>query len=114
MSRRARRDTPEADAVRAVAALLNLGPKSAAWLVAAGIRSRADLERLGAVGAYLKVKSCEPQASLNLLWALAGALAGTHFTKLPDGMRQSLLLEIDARQAASASGRRPTRGKTRG
>ena len=94
MARNPRRRDP---ANASVAALFNLGPKSAAWLVAAGIRSRADLARLGAVRAYLKVKAQQPNASLNLLWALAGALERCRWNALPDGMRASLLLELDAR-----------------
>lgn len=82
-----------------LAAMLNLGPKSATWLVMVGIKTRADLEALGAVGAYVKVKRGFPKASLNLLWALAGALEGCHYAKLPDGMRESLLNDYEARMA---------------
>ncbi len=35
-----------------VAKLVNVGPKSAAWLRAVGIETRADLERVGSVRAY--------------------------------------------------------------
>lgn len=54
--------------------LKNLGPTATAWLRAAGIRSRADLERLGPVAVFRIVRRHEPTASLNLLWALAGAV----------------------------------------
>ena len=53
-----------------IARLGNLGPKSAGFLQAAGIRTHEELERLGSVAAYAKVKKVEPKASLNLLWAL--------------------------------------------
>ena len=98
----------DADHTR-IAALLNLGPTSARWVVAAGITSRAALERLGPVRAYLKIKAQQPRASLNLLWALAGALEGRHFADLPDGMRASLLMELDARMPPRV--RTPTRDK---
>ena len=41
-----------------------------------GIRSLAKLEARGAVGAYLAVKRIRKGASLNLRWALEGALTG--------------------------------------
>ena len=49
----------------------NLGPVSALWLREAGVVTVADLHRLGPVVAYRLVKARRPQASLNLLWALA-------------------------------------------
>jgi DNA transformation protein len=98
----------------ALAALLNLGPVSARWVLDAGITSRRQLARLGPVRAYLKVRAQQPRASLNLLWALAGALEQRHFTDLPDGMRESLLLELDARTAVEPrDGRTPPRARTR-
>jgi hypothetical protein len=81
----------------ALAAALNLGPKSAAWLLAAGIRDLGAVRRLGAVRAFLKVRARQPRASLNLLWALAGALEGCRFDRLPAGLRSALLMELDAR-----------------
>ena len=44
------------DAERALAALPNLGPASARMLVAAGFRSRADLERAGAAFVFRAVQ----------------------------------------------------------
>ena len=43
-----------------IESLPNLGPKSSAWLRAAGIATVADLRRLGAVVAYRIVKQREP------------------------------------------------------
>jgi len=84
---------------RAPPGLKNIGPVSSRWLAAVGVRKRADLIRLGAVGAFLKVKAAGYKPSLNLLWALAGAERGLHWTRLPDEARQRLLLELDAAQA---------------
>ena len=36
--------------------LRNVGPKSAAWLRQVGVRTQGDLEALGAVDAFIKVK----------------------------------------------------------
>ena len=76
--------------------LPGLGPKSLAMLAAAGIHSRADLERLGAVRAYLRVKAAGQAASLNLLWAMEGALTGRDWRVVAREERGRLLLELDA------------------
>ena len=77
-------------------ALLGLGPVSLRILRAAGITTRADLERLGPVKAYIAAKRIEPRVTLNLLWGIAGAITDTHWTKLPSEYRSSLLLDYDA------------------
>lgn len=81
-----------------LAALANLGPKSAQALVAAGIHSFAELQRLGAVAAYAKVKRNEPKATLNLLWALEGALTGLPWRVVAKEHRTSLLLALEQHQ----------------
>jgi DNA transformation protein len=79
-----------------IAGLLNLGPKSATWLNAAGIYTKSDLEETGAVRAFLKVKTAGYKPSLNLLYALEGALTGTRWDKLSGVVKSQLLLEFDA------------------
>ena len=59
-----------------LAALPNLGPKSQAMLAGAGITTLDELRHLGSVVAYARVKATGVNASLNLLWALEGALCG--------------------------------------
>jgi len=76
--------------------LLGLGPVSLRVLRAAGISSRADLERLGPVRAFISAKRVEPRVTLNLLWGIAGAVTNTHWTQLPAEYRSSLLLDYDA------------------
>lgn len=77
----------------------NVGPKSAAWLRQVGVHTQADLERLGAVETYLRVKRAGFRASLNLLYALEGALSGCHWAELPTERRGELLLAVDAAEA---------------
>jgi DNA transformation protein len=77
-------------------ALPNLGPKSQAMLAAAGITSLTELRRLGAVQAYRRVKATGAPASLNLLWALEGALTGLPWQVVAQEHRTSLLLALDA------------------
>lgn len=78
-----------------IAALPNLGPKSRDMLAAAGIRSLDELRRLGAVAAYAQVRRSDSRASLNLLWALEGALSGLHWRVVAREHRTSLLLALE-------------------
>ncbi|CAM8634952.1 TfoX, C-terminal [Comamonadaceae bacterium] len=73
----------------------NLGPKSQAMLNAAGIHTLADLHRLGSVAAYLQVKRQGGNTSLNLLWALEGAISGLHWQEVAREHRTSLLLALE-------------------
>ena len=45
----------------------NVGPKSAAWLRQIGIRTEADLRRVGSIEAYRRVKLAGFKPTLNLL-----------------------------------------------
>ncbi|MFN0040165.1 MAG: TfoX/Sxy family protein [Burkholderiales bacterium] len=81
-----------------LASLPNLGPKSAGYLRSAGIRTHADLERLESIAAYAKVKRVEPKASLNLLWAIEGALTGLHWREVTRKHRTSLLLALETHE----------------
>jgi len=75
--------------------LPNLGPKSQAMLERAAITSCEQLRSLGAVAAYAQVRRAVPGASLNLLWALEGALCGLPWQQVAREHRTSLLLALD-------------------
>jgi len=79
----------------------NVGPKSAAWLRQVGVRTTEDLERIGPIEAFLKVKRAGFRPSLNLLYSMAGALAGCHWAELPEDQKQELLLTLDAAESAN-------------
>lgn len=78
-----------------IADLPNLGPKSQQMLVRAGIRTAEDLRRLGSVAAFSLVKRQASNVSLNLLWALEGALTGMPWQEVAREHRTSLLLALD-------------------
>jgi len=67
----------------AIDQLPNLGPTSARWLNAIGVSTRRDLEKLGAVDAYAILKAHGYKASLNLVYAIEGALTGRDWNRLP-------------------------------
>ena len=76
--------------------LPNLGPTSAGWLRAAGLRTRADLEVAGPVGAFLAVKAAGFPATLNLLWALDAALRGIDWRDLTPADKDRLRRDLAA------------------
>jgi len=78
-----------------IADLPNLGAKSQQMLHRAGIDSIAQLRELGAVRAYLQVRRGGGNASLNLLWALEGALSGRYWQEVAKHERLRLLLELE-------------------
>jgi DNA transformation protein and related proteins len=78
-----------------LSALPGLGPKSTAMLRAAGIHTVADLQALGSVAAYVAVKRVTPHATLNLLWALEGALTGMGWQQVAAEHRTGLLLALE-------------------
>lgn len=82
-----------------IAGLANLGPASARMLRAAGIDNVAQLNEFGAVEAFRRVRASGATPSLNLLWALEGALTGRHWQEVAHAERTSLLLELDALDA---------------
>ena len=77
--------------------LPNIGPVSKRMLAAAGITSVETLQRLGSIEAYRRVRAHDPRASLNLLWALEGALTGRPWEDVARNDRLSLLLQLENR-----------------
>lgn len=70
--------------------LRNVGLVSLGWLREAGIRSASDLQRVGSVEAFCRVKAMGHNASLNLLYALEGALLDMDWRELPMGVKAEL------------------------
>ena len=81
------------------AKLRNIGPKGAAWLRQVGLRTHEDLLATGAVEAFMRVKRAGFKPSLNLLYALEGALCDCHWQEVPDARRMQL---VEAAEAAIA------------
>ncbi len=71
-------------------------------LHAAGIDTVEELQELGAVEAYLRIKQQGIAVSLNMLYAIEGALTNTHWNKLERATREALLMAVDARQSSGS------------
>ncbi len=77
----------------------NVGPKSAAWLRQVGIKTDDEVRAIGALEAFMKVKRAGFKPSLNLLYALEGAVLDCHWTALTTERKSELVLEVNARDA---------------
>ena len=74
--------------------LKNLGPTSAERLQAVGIETPTQLEQVGSVKAYKRVKEAYPtDTSLILLYALQGAIWGIHWNEVPTEVKAQLRAE---------------------
>ena len=73
--------------------LLNLGPKSSAWLVDAGITSLAKVKRLGPIEVCRRLRARGHPVSVVMAYALEGALAGCHWNALPVEVKEFLRQE---------------------
>lgn len=77
----------------------NLGPRSREMLAKAGIVSDAQLKAMGAVAAFIAVKRAGGKPSLNLLWALEGAITNRDWKEVAREDRSSLLTQLEAAEA---------------
>ena len=85
--------------------LRNIGPKSMAWLRQTGIRTLDDLKAVGSLAAFVRIKRAGFKPSLNLLYALEGAVLDCHWQDLPDGRRGELILAAEEAVALLPKGR---------
>lgn len=74
----------------------NIGPKTAQWLAEIGVETVEDLQQLGAVEVYRRVKASRPrQVSIVTLYALEGVLTQTHWNEIPAEIKAALRAEAE-------------------
>ena len=78
------------------AKLRNIGPKSAAWLRQVGLHTPEALAEAGTVGAFMRIKRAGFRPSLNLLYALEGAICDCHWRDVPEDRRRALVADAEA------------------
>lgn len=82
-----------------LAKLKGLGPKSEKCLNEIGVKTRIDLENIGPVKAFLKLRNeSSTKPSLNFLYAMVGALEEKHWAEIAKSEKGRLLLELDGLQ----------------
>jgi len=72
-----------------------LGPKSRAWLASVGIDSPEQLAARDPFEVYRDIKAHWPGASLNLLYALIGAVENRHWREVARQERTSIVLRLE-------------------
>ncbi|KFN42398.1 TfoX/Sxy family protein [Arenimonas oryziterrae] len=85
--------------------LRNIGPKSMAWLRQTGIRTLADLTAAGSLPAFVRIKRAGFKPSLNLLYALEGAILDCHWQEIPEERRTALIAAAELEIAKLPKGR---------
>lgn len=79
--------------VSEIEALRNLGPKSAAWLADAGISTRSELARTGAIEACRRMLRAGHPVTTVMAYAIEGALMNCDWRELPFEFRKHLRIE---------------------
>jgi DNA transformation protein len=77
----------------------NIGPKSMAWLRQTGVRTLEELQAVGSLAAFVRIKRAGFKPSLNLLYALEGAVLGCHWQEIPEERRTALVQSAEAEVA---------------
>ena len=77
-----------------LARLHGLGPRSAVWLVEVGVESMADIDRLGSVAIYRRLRLARGAITLNMLYALESLVLGCHWRDLPSDRKVALRVEV--------------------
>lgn len=75
--------------------LRNLGPASERMLLAAGINTPVELDRLGSVEAYRRAIAAGGHRSLNFLWSLDAALLEVDWRDLPADRKSLLRSQVE-------------------
>lgn len=73
----------------------NLGPKSRAWLAGLGIHDLDGLRRADPYRVYAQLKAQGEPVSLNLLYALIGAVEDQDWRAVQREQRSGILLRLD-------------------
>ncbi len=88
-------DLTDRDAIRQrLQQLLNLGPKTAEWLIDAGYESPEQIADEGAAAVWLKTREIHPELNLTGLYALQAALMDLHWLELPEEIKADLRRQV--------------------
>ena len=71
------------DPIRELGVQFSLGPKSSRWLYDAGVRTRADIERLGPIEVCHRILAAGHPIAVVVAYALEGGLTGCRWDALP-------------------------------
>ena len=77
------RSSSDDDPIRELGAEFFLGPKSSRWLYDAGVRTRADIERLGPIEVCRRILAAGHPIAVVVAYALEGGMTGTRWMPCP-------------------------------
>lgn len=83
------------DGSAALAELRGLGPVSVQLLVNAGVTTAAQLRKADLYKLYAKIKSTHPRTSINLLYALLGAVNDQDWRTVAKDRRTEVLMRLE-------------------
>ena len=76
--------------------LKGIGPKTTEWLNDIGVYTLEDIEALGVVEVYKRLKRAYPhKVSLNALYGLQAAVLDTHWNALSPDMKAELRAQVE-------------------
>ena len=82
---------PDAEtSLRQLAALKNLGEKTALWLLDAGVKTKSELAKLGAIEVCRRMLQAGHPVSVVAAYAIEGALTDTHWNEIPASKKLEL------------------------
>jgi DNA transformation protein len=76
------------------ASFRSLGPQSRAWLAGIGIDTPGQLAAQDPFEVYARIKAAQPRASLNLMYALIGAVGGRDWREVARSERTGILMRL--------------------
>lgn len=77
-----------------MAKIRNIGKVSQLWLQEIEVYTLQDLQTCGTVMAFEMVRARHPKVSLNLLWALEGAILDVDWREVPDERKAILRRQL--------------------
>jgi DNA transformation protein and related proteins len=89
--------TRSKDGSAALADMRGLGPVSVKMLVGAGITSAAQLRKADLFKLYATIKSTHPRTSINLLYAMMGAVDNQDWRQVAKDRRTEVLMQLEDR-----------------
>ena len=100
--------------LRLLAALKNLGEKTAQWLLDAGVKTKSELAKLGAIEVCRRMLQAGHPVSVVAAYAIEGALTDTHWNEIPASKKLELqrLFAIMKRELGPVAIKRAPRKKS--
>ena len=75
--------------------LKNIGEVSEKMLNSIDVYTKKDIEELGPATIYFILKSRGYDVSMNMVYALQGAIMGLHWNELPNDVKNDLIEQIE-------------------